>query len=106
MGARPNFETQVPDTEEQEEIRLAVLDIDGYQLSSGVASHHRWPETFEIPDESERRGLVDGDVVKLVFEIQIPDPESGNTFGERMWVIVRGRSGPYYIGELNNVPAC
>ena len=106
LGVRPNFDTHTPEAEEQEEIRLAVLDIDGYHLSSGVASHHRWPETFEIPDESERRDLVDGDVVKLVFEIQIPDPESGNTFGERMWVIVRGRSGPYYIGELNNVPAC
>ncbi|MFM2450332.1 MAG: hypothetical protein RIS44_2782 [Pseudomonadota bacterium] len=86
-----------------EEIRLPVLEIDGWRLRSGVASHHQWPETFEIPDEMERRGLVDGDIVKLLFEIVIPDEDE--PFGERMWVIVRGRSGPYFIGELNNNPA-
>jgi uncharacterized protein YegJ (DUF2314 family) len=41
--------------------------------------------------------------VKLQFEIAIPEEEA--PFGERMWVIVRGRSGPYFIGELNNHPA-
>jgi hypothetical protein len=51
--------------------------------------------------------LGDGDIVKLMFDIQVPeDPELGDVSSERMWVIVRSRSGPYYIGELNNVPAC
>lgn len=86
-----------------EEIRLPVLEIDGWHLRSGVASHHRWLETFTIPEEEERRGLIEGDVVKLQFEIEIPDED--DTFGERMWVIVRKRSGPYFIGELNNIPA-
>ncbi|MDP1924789.1 MAG: toll/interleukin-1 receptor domain-containing protein [Thiobacillus sp.] len=111
IGSRPSFasqgngEQEVED--ESEEIRLPVLDIDGYHLESGLASHHRWPKTFEIPDESERRGLVDGDIVKLIFDIQVEGhPEFGGISSERMWVIVRGRSGPYYIGELNNVPAC
>lgn len=61
-----------------------------------------------MPSEKERRTLVEGDVVKLIFNIAIPpdedDPEAPSTFGERMWVIVKRRVGPYYIGELNNVP--
>lgn len=109
LGARPAFAVQTETTtageeaHQVEEIRLPVLEIDGWHLRSGVASHHRWPETFEIPDEEERRGLVEGDIVKLQFDIEIPDEDE--PFGERMWVIVRGRSGPYFIGELNNVPA-
>lgn len=109
LGARPAFAVQTEtnaageEAHQVEEIRLPVLEIDGWHLRSGVASHHRWPETFEIPDEEERRGLVEGDVVKLQFEIEIPAEDE--SFGERMWVIVRGRSGPYFIGELNNVPA-
>lgn len=112
IGPRPAFATPVPDVsegegEQPEEIRLAVLDIDGWHLRSGLASHHRWPETFDIPDETERRGLVGGDVVKLMFDIQATDdPELGDVSSERMWVILRGRSGPYYIGELDNIPAC
>lgn len=109
LGPRPAFATMGQPVEESaaelesEEIRLPVLEIDGWHLRSGVASHHQWPETFEIPDEKERRGLVDGDIVKLQFEIALPTEDE--PFGERMWVIVRGRSGPYFIGELNNNPA-
>jgi len=109
IGPRPTFldNATSPSSESTEEIRLAVLDIDGWHLQSGVASHHRWPETFEIPDESERRNLVDGDIVKLQFEISVPhDEQLGDISSERMWVIVRGRSGPYYVGELDNQPAC
>lgn len=109
LGPKPTFadRSQPASAEpvdlDSEDIRLPVLEIDGWHLRSGVASHHQWPETFEIPDEKERRGLVDGDVVKLQFEIEIPNEDT--SFGERMWVIVRGRSGPYFIGELNNNPA-
>lgn len=109
LGPKPAFADQgqpvggAVEAPEIEEIRLPVLEIDSWHLRSGVASHHQWPETFEIPDEIERRGLVDGDIVKLQFEIAIPDEDE--PFGERMWVIVRGRSGPYFIGELNNIPA-
>jgi hypothetical protein len=112
IGARPVFGPREvprtgPDDEPIEEVRLPVLDIDGWHLDSGVASHHRWPETFEIPDEKERRGLIEGDVAKLQFEIQLSHgDDAGSTLFERMWVIVHGRSGPYYIGELNNDPAC
>ncbi|MHB1213843.1 MAG: toll/interleukin-1 receptor domain-containing protein [Thiobacillus sp.] len=108
IGMRPVFANGLAiDTEaensEVEELRLPVLEIDGWHLRSGVASHHQWPETFDIPEENERRGLVNGDIVKLQFEIALPDKDE--PFGERMWVMVRGKSGPYFIGELNNIPA-
>lgn len=107
IGEKPVFGAPPIEESEDDEVRLPVLEIDGWHLRSGVASHHRWPETFEIPDERERRGLTEGDIVKLQFEIELTEGEdAGNTFGERMWVIVEGRAGPYYIGELNNMPAC
>lgn len=112
IGTRPAFapgaESAVTNTQgEVEEIRLAVLDLDGWHLQSGLASHHRWPETFHIPGEAERRSLGEGDIVKLMFDIQVPaHPEFGDISSERMWVLIRERSGPYYIGELNNIPAC
>jgi len=36
----------------------------------------------------------------LIFDIKEPD----GVFGERMWVEVSGRSGPYYLGDLRNQP--
>jgi hypothetical protein len=63
-----------------------------------------------MPSEKERRALINGDIVKLIFQMAVSDfedrtvePEFSN---ERMWVIVKGRVGPYYIGTLNNNPAC
>jgi TIR domain len=109
IGPRPTFVDATASSTEEDlaPTRLAILDIDGWHLLSGVASHHRWPETFEIPDERERRNLKEGDIVKLQFEISVPDDEEfGDVSSERMWVFVRGRSGPYFLGELDNVPAC
>jgi hypothetical protein len=90
-------------------IRLATKDLDGWELKSGLAQHHRSPETFYVPSERDRRALQMGDIVKLMFDIALPaedesDMESPSLI-ERMWVIVAGKVGPYYLGELNNVPA-
>ena len=91
-----------------EELRLAAIDFDGWELRSGLAQHQSTPHTFYLPPEEARQGLTVGDLVKLPFEIQIPteDGDSGDfsTFGERMWVVVEGRVGPYYVGSLNNIP--
>lgn len=108
LGAKPAFVSiSLGDTNDFEELRLATLDLDGYQLLSGLAQHQRTPETFYMPPEQDRRSLVKGDVVKLPFEISVPeDEEFGDVSAERMWVIVTGKAGPYYTGELNNVPAC
>jgi hypothetical protein len=108
IGERPQWGTIAVLVDEIEELRLATLDLDGWELNSGLAQHHRTPETFYMPSEKERRTLVEGDIVKLIFNISIPpdedDPDAPQTFGERMWVIVQRRVGPYYVGELNNNP--
>jgi hypothetical protein len=81
-------------------IRLPSLKLDGWHLLSGVESHRRAPKTFWIPPHWQRNNLKAGDIAKLIFDIRGPD----GVFGERMWVLVTGRSGPYYLGELRNQP--
>ncbi|WP_449288376.1 toll/interleukin-1 receptor domain-containing protein [Marinobacter salarius] len=104
IGERPNWDKQEKGFTG---LRLATNDLDGYELRSGLAQHHRTPDTFYMPEEKERQTLNEGDIVKLIFIINVPvdpeDPDDDGTFNERMWVIVTGRSGPYYTGELNNV---
>lgn len=62
-----------------------------------------------MPSERERRTLQNGDEVKLMFDIALLVEDDSETDSssliERMWVIVTGKVGPYYLGELNNVPA-
>jgi hypothetical protein len=81
-------------------IRLPSLKLDGWHLLSGEESHRRAPKTFWIPPERKRTNLKSGDIAKLIFDIKEPD----GVFGERMWVEVSGRSGPYYLGDLRNQP--
>lgn len=106
IGERPIWDVQVQTN--FSELRLPTIDLDGYELRSGLAQHHRTPETFHMPREDERQTLNVGDIVKLIFIIAVTadseDPDDDGTFGERMWVIVKGRIGPYYIGNLNNMP--
>lgn len=105
IGKLPNWEKQDIDFKG---IRLATMDLDGYELRSGLAQHHRTPDTFYMPDESDRQTLKEEDFVKLLFSIEVEkdpdDPKDDGLFGERMWVKVTGRNGPYYTGVLNNVP--
>tara|TARA_R110002033_G_C3879539_1_gene237922 strand:- start:483 stop:1457 length:975 start_codon:yes stop_codon:yes gene_type:complete len=109
IGKRPKWGAQ--EAADFTELRLATLDLDGYELRSGLAQHHRTPETFDMPTEEDRQTLEAGDIVKLIFIIKVPsdpsdpsDPDDDGTFGERMWVIVTGKVGPYYKGTLNNMP--
>lgn len=106
IGKKPMWDAQ--EETNFSELRLPTIDLDGYELRSGLAQHHRTPETFYMPREDERQALEVGDIVKLIFIIAVTaDPEDSDddgTFGERMWVIVKGRIGPYYIGTLNNMP--
>ena len=105
IGIKPDWGDK-KDDEVIFDVRLPARDLDGWELRSGLAQHHRTPETFYMPPEDERRGLSEGDVVKLIFGIEVPPDEDDpdGFFFERMWVIVTGKVGPYYIGELNNVP--
>jgi hypothetical protein len=110
IGKRPDWSKSLRVEEEFEEVRLATIDLDGWELESGLAQHHRTPETFYMPSEKERRALMEGDIVKLIFQIAVSNLEDSTVVpefsNERMWVIVTGRVGPYYIGTLNNNPGC
>lgn len=108
IGPRPSFGAVLsPENAVIPNQRLAVLDIDGWHLLSGVASNERSPQTFHIPEESERYSLEVGDIVKLQFEFSLFDRDGNDElFGERMWVEVKGYAGPYLVGELRNSPVC
>lgn len=54
-----------------------------YAIRSAVALHRRYPSTFQIPPADVRRGLLPGDLAKLVFADRHDDRRS-----ERMWVLV------------------
>ena len=74
---------------------------DGWTLRRGVKSNQKYPKTFHIPTEKQRTGLKLEDLAKLGFEIQ---ERNGYVYGERMWVRVTGKVGPYYVGALSNNP--
>jgi hypothetical protein len=88
-------------------MRLATLEHDYWQLRSAEESHDQNPATFFIPPAEQRQTLQRGSAVKLIFEIETAD-ETGKLMitGERMWVIVSERVGEFYIGILDNQPAC
>ena len=83
----------------QRRMRLPNHDKDGWCLGDAEVSHRKYPKTYWIPDVEKRRNLQTGDLVQLVFRINLkvgPD--------ERMWVIVREVTRDGYIGMLDNVP--
>lgn len=87
-------------------MRLAKMETDFWELSSGEALHAAHPETFHIPSIAARKNLKQGQAARLIFEIE-SEGENGEVMlqGERMWVIVAERNGDYYIGILDNQPA-
>lgn len=108
-GKRPEFFPS-PSSDATRTTRLPTIDIDTWQLISGVASNERAPATFKIPKPEHRESVHRGDLVKLMFEI-VDDDEANSDLGgkrrsiERMWVRVKERNGPYIIGTLRNKPA-
>lgn len=92
----------------EEAIRLADPEIEGWRLLSGVVRNEVNPDTFQLPTEVDRRSVVGGALVKLMFELYFVDEDDDDKMdvaNERMWVKVTGRSGPYYTGELRNNPS-
>jgi hypothetical protein len=74
-------------------------------LLSAEERHAISPETFSIPDRSERESLSPGDGAQLLFDIETK--EGGRVVDrgvDRMWVIVRGRTGDVYSGVLDSDP--
>lgn len=106
LGSIPNFETS--EDRPSRTLRLPSLELDGWELRSGVVSAESYPDTFHIPSDEERANVKRGDVVKLQFEVAVESEENVDEtelWGERMWVVVKGHVGPYLWGLLNNVPS-
>jgi hypothetical protein len=70
------------------------------RLEDVEAKQRESPRTYPIPRGAERRGLVRGDLAKLVFLVE-GNPEID---GERMWVEVESVDGGSYRGRLANQP--
>jgi hypothetical protein len=86
-------------------MRLARLADDTWELDSGEVRHRQAPDRFWLPPAAERNALQAGQLVKLVFLIEaIREDGSKGVQGERMWVLVRERRGPFYVGTLANTP--
>jgi hypothetical protein len=106
LGKKPDFMAgaRLPNRA----LRLPSLEFDGWELRSGVASAEASPNTFQIPSAEDRSNIGVGDIVKLHFSVAAEDeedPEGQIILNERMWVIVKGASGPYLWGVLDNVPS-
>jgi len=84
-------------------IRLPTIELDGYEIVSGIASSETSPDTFKIPDHDRIARISEGDFVKLNFLISLTN-KIDNVEGERMWVKVAEIRGPYLIGTLANKP--
>jgi hypothetical protein len=84
--------------------KLATIERDGWQLESGEARHAEAPETFWIPSREQRDSLKPGEAAKLLFMIEAENQGQLERGVERMWVIIRGRLGPFYTGVLDSTP--
>lgn len=84
-------------------MREPDFDVDGWCLDDGEEYHRAAPDTFWIPGREAREGLQPGDLAKLIFRINVDDPEAPVAV-ERMWVLVRERTPGGYLGVLDNDP--
>jgi hypothetical protein len=67
------------------------------KLESGLESHRRWPDSFEIPSEEDKAELRPGDTVRLMWSVK-----RYAASGERMWVEITHRDGDRLVGTLKN----
>jgi uncharacterized protein YegJ (DUF2314 family) len=84
-------------------MREPDFQADGWCLDDGEAYHAAAPETFWVPDRELREGLEPGDFAKLIFRMNVDDPDDGIAV-ERMWVLVREQVSGGYLGVLDNEP--
>tara|TARA_R110000787_G_C13179494_1_gene421674 strand:+ start:166 stop:561 length:396 start_codon:yes stop_codon:yes gene_type:complete len=85
-------------------MREPDLQIDGWCLEDGEVYHADAPSTFWIPEREDRENLQPGDLVKLIFQISLDDPDEPIAV-ERMWVLVRERLPEGFLGLLDNDPS-
>ncbi len=89
-------------------MNLATIFDDGWQLDDGEDRHRESPDTFYLPPADVRSSLLPGQIVKLIFRIELEDNDQVRTQEvERMWVIVRiPLTDGKYVGTLDNDPQC
>jgi len=85
---------------------LATIERNGWELENGERRLAEAPENFSIPPASVRKNLARGDLVKLIFHIQLDAGNDSENEIERMWVVVTELFGGGYIGRLDNDPDC
>ena len=73
-----------------------------WHLGDGVARNAEYPDSFDIPEQADRDGVLPGDHVKLMFEMRRARP--GEPGAERMWVAVTGLRKHGFEGRLLNFP--
>lgn len=71
-------------------------------LTDAAQSQRSFPYTFFKPSRATTDKLAVGDLVKLIFEFDNPDPNGYSA--ERMWVIITHRNGERFEGVLDNDP--
>ncbi len=82
-----------------------AIDRDGWRLISAEERNASHPQTFQIPSRGARASLAPGDGVRLLFDIETR--EGGRVIDrgvDRLWVIVKQRSGERYVGILDSDP--
>lgn len=75
-----------------------------YTLDNGAEIHREAPATFFLPPLAERENLRSGDLVKLIFRIELDGDDEVHV--ERMWVQVTEVRLETYVGLLDNDPYC
>lgn len=89
------------------EATLAEIDRDGWELDDAEAIHNEYPTSFWLPPRDARNSLQPQQLVKLIFRIVTTDERGVKEVSvERMWVVVKGRVGNLYSGQLDNDPYC
>ncbi len=73
-----------------------------FTLDDAEEINREHPETFFLPEAKERKTLTIGDLVKLIFRIDLGE----SVEVERMWVRVTGIEGKSYTGVLDNDAYC
>jgi Uncharacterized protein conserved in bacteria (DUF2314) len=68
-----------------------------WHFRSGVESNRRYPDSFQIPTDEQKRSIMPGDHVRLMFEMN-------DGWCERMWVDVTAITRRKIVGRLVNSP--
>lgn len=69
-------------------------------LLDAVQSNKEHPQTFELPNDTNR--LRAGDFAKISMQFESPEKLKG----ERFWVHIMNRDGDRFTGTVNNALRC